>query len=142
MNQQQMRTALQQSKTIAVVGLSPQPGRASLMVAEYMQARGYRIVPVNPQYAGKSILGAPCYGTLQDAAAALKQEGVKIDIVNVFRRSEDVPPVADDAIAIGAPYLWMQMGIEHEGAAAKARAAGMQVAMDSCIKVDHAMLMR
>lgn len=138
MNSDAIRNILNNTRTIAVVGLSPKPGRASLMVADYMQRAGYRIVPVNPQYAGSDILGEPCYATLQDAKAA----GHKIDLVDVFRRSEDVPPVAQDAIAIGAPALWMQQGIVNEEAARAAQAAGMQVVMDRCLKVDHAILMR
>jgi predicted CoA-binding protein len=141
MNSDAIRNILKNTRTIAVVGLSPKPGRASLMVAEYMQRAGYRIVPVNPQYAGAEILGEPCYGTLQEAAAALP-DGVKIDMVDVFRKSADVPPVAQDAIAIGAPVLWMQAGIVNEESAQQARAAGMQVVMDRCLKVDHAMLLR
>jgi predicted CoA-binding protein len=106
-----------------------------------MQRSGYRIVPVNPQYAGDTILGEHCYGTLTEAAAAVRGQGAAIDIVDCFRRAEDIPPVAEEAIAIGAPCLWMQSGIVNDAAAAAARAAGMQVVMDRCLKVDHAMLM-
>lgn len=129
---------LQQSKTIAVVGLSFKPHRASFGVSKYMQAQGYRILPVNPSYAGREILGEPVYATLQEAAAAIAP--APIDIVNCFRNSKDIVPVANDAIAIGARCLWMQMGIENEEAAALAHGAGMDVVMDRCIKVDHAMM--
>ena len=124
---------LRQSRTIAVVGLSPQPERTSHRVAQYMQSAGYRIVPVNPN--ASEILGARAYPSLSEAA---RRE--KIDLVNVFRRSEDVPPVMDEAIAIGAPALWMQLGIVNDAAAAKGRAAGLKVVQDRCIMVEHSRL--
>ncbi len=120
--------------TIAVVGLSPKPHRASFDVARYLQAAGYRIIPVNP-HAGE-VLGEKAYATLLEAA---KHE--KIDLVNCFRNSEDIPPVVDDAIAIGATAVWMQLGVVHADAAAKARAAGLLVVQDHCIKVDHRVLL-
>jgi uncharacterized protein len=126
---------LRQTRSIAVVGLSPKPHRESFGVARYLQAVGYRIIPVNPVVAASStpqILGETCYASLQDAA----QQG-PIDMVNVFRNSADVPPVADAAIAIGAKTLWLQLGIRHEAAAAKARAAGLVVVQDLCIKIEH-----
>ncbi|NMM28312.1 MAG: CoA-binding protein [Glaciimonas sp.] len=126
------------NRTIAVVGLSAKSIRASYEVASAMQAYGYRIIPVNPMLAGTYILGEYCYATLNDAAAALRVEGIGIDIVDCFRKSDDIPPIADAAIAIGAKVLWMQMGINNESAAAKARTAGLQVVMDRCIKVDAA----
>jgi predicted CoA-binding protein len=104
-------------------------------VAEYLQRAGYRIVPVNPAYAGKEVLGEPCYASLTEAAAALSPE--KIGIVDCFRRSEDIVPVAQEAIAIGAPVLWMQQGVINEEAAALARGAGLQVVMDRCLKIEH-----
>lgn len=125
------------SKTIAVVGLSPKEHRASFGVARYMQAKGYRILPVNPTHAGKQILGELCHANLHEAAQALQAEGRRIDIVDCFRKSEDIPPVADEAIAVGARCLWMQEGIVNDEAAASARAAGMQVVMDRCLKVEH-----
>ncbi len=124
------------SKTIAVVGLSPKTHRASYEVAAYLQANGYRIVPVNPSHAGKLILGEQCYASLQDAAHVLKQ----IDIVDCFRKAEDIMPVADAAIEIGAQSLWMQLGIVNEEAAVKARDAGMTVVMDHCLKIEHSKL--
>ncbi len=128
---------LQDSKTIAVVGLSSNPDRPSYGVSQYMQAHGYRIVPINPAYVGQRILGAPVYATLADAAAALAVDGVHIDIVNCFRKSEDILPFAHDAIAIGAHCLWLQQGIVNQYAAELAGAAGLLVVMDACIKIDH-----
>ena len=123
--------------TIAVVGLSIKPNRASHDVARYMQENGYRIIPVNPTYAGTNILGELCYSTLIDAAAALSKTGHQIDLVNCFRRSEEISPIADDAIAIGARCLWLQLGIINQDAAKKAAAAGLVVVMDRCIKIEH-----
>jgi uncharacterized protein len=130
---------LKNSKTIAVVGLSFKPHRASHGVAAYMQAHGYRVLPVNPSYAGQEILGEKVYATLPEAAASLAP-GQRIDIVDCFRKAEDIPPVARDAIAIGARCLWMQLGIVNLEAARLAEQAGLDVVMDRCIKVDHAML--
>jgi uncharacterized protein len=115
-------------KTIAVVGLSSNPMRPSFGVTEYMQSSGYHIVPVNPNE--REVLGEPSYASL---------EGVprEIEIVDVFRRSEDVPPVVDAAIKIGAKVVWMQQGIANESAAEKAQAAGLTVIMDACILVEH-----
>jgi predicted CoA-binding protein len=129
---------LKQGRTIAVVGLSFKTHRASYSVAQYMQRHGYRILPVNPSYAGRDILGETVYASLQEAAAAIAP--ARIDIVDCFRNAQDIPPIAADAIAVGAACLWMQQGIENEEAAAQARAAGMDVVMDRCIKVDHAMM--
>ena len=121
-------------RTVAVVGLSPKVHRASYEVSAYMQARGWRVIPINPAAAagGKTILGEKVYATLLDAAAV-----EKIDLVDVFRNSEDVPPVVDEAIAIGAPALWLQLGIVHDAACEKARAAGMQVVQNACLLVEH-----
>ncbi|MFL9924173.1 CoA-binding protein [Herbaspirillum lusitanum] len=124
---------------IAVVGLSNRPDRPSYDVTAYMQRQGYRIVAVNPMYAGEQILGEHCYASLSEAAGALVAAGVKIDIVDCFRKSADIPPVVDEAIAIGASCVWMQLGIANDTAAAKAEAAGLKVIMDRCIKVEHAM---
>lgn len=124
---------------IAVVGLSDRANRPSHYVSAYMQEQGYRIVAVNPQYAGSTILGEYCYASLSEAQQALAGQGVQIDIVDCFRRAEDIPPVVEEAIRIGASCVWMQQGIVNEAAAARARDAGLQVVMDRCIKVDHAM---
>lgn len=130
-----IRHILRTCRTVAVVGLSPKPHRASFEVSQYMQAHGWRIIPVNPVVAasGKPILGERVYATLTEAA---RHE--KIDLVNVFRNAQDVPPVAAEAIAIGAPALWLQLGIEHEAAVAAARAAGLCVVQNKCLKVEHA----
>lgn len=126
---------LLEHRIIAVVGLSDKPERASHHVAEYLQRAGYRIIPVNPAYAGQQVLGEPCYASLTEAAAALSPE--KIGIVDCFRRAEEILPVAQEAIAIGAPVLWMQQGVINEEAAALARGAGLQVVMDRCLKIEH-----
>jgi len=125
---------LKNTQTIAVVGLSPKPHRASFGVSRYMQAQGYRIIPVNPN--ATEALGEKAYASLTEAA---KHE--KIDLVSCFRNSEDVPPIVDEAIAIGAKAVWMQLGIENRAAAAKAQAAGLLVVQDQCIKVDHTVLL-
>lgn len=119
---------LRESKTIAVVGLSADTFRASFGVAEYMQRAGYRIIPVNPKHT--EVLGEKCYRSLRDVPAP-------VDIVNIFRRPVDVPPVVEDAIAIGAKAVWMQLGIANEAAAAGAREAGIDVVMDRCIMIEH-----
>lgn len=124
---------LSAARTIAVVGLSMKPDRASHQVASYLQQHGHRIIPINPTYAGQSILGEHCYATLTQAS---KEHGV-IDIVDVFRKPEDVVPVAEEAVAIGARCLWLQLGIVNEDAARLARKAGMMVVMDHCLKIEH-----
>jgi predicted CoA-binding protein len=123
-------------KIIAVVGLSNRDNRPSYQVAQSLQKYGYRIIAVNPQYAGQTILGEYCYASLTEAANALKTAYLRIDIVDCFRRSSDIPPLADEAISVGATCLWMQIGIVNEEAAAKARAAGLVVIMDLCTKVE------
>ena len=128
---------LSDSKTIAIVGLSNKPDRASHEVAAYLQEHGYRIVPVNPSYAGQTILGETVHATLQEAADALAPSGQRIDIVDCFRKSEDIPPIARDAIAVRAGCLWMQLEIENQAAADLARAAGLDVVMNYCIKIEH-----
>ncbi len=128
---------LKDSKTIAVVGLSNKPERASFGVADYLQQQGYRIVPVNPAYDGQDILGERVYADLQAAADALSANGTRIDIVDCFRKSEDIPPLARDAIAIRAGCLWMQLDIENQAAADLARAAGLDVVMNHCLKIEH-----
>ena len=131
----EQRAHLANCRVIAVVGLSPHPHRDSHRVAAYLQAVGYHIVPIHPRVAeqGGTVLGEKAYATLTEAA-----EHTRIDLVNVFRNSEDVPPVVDEAMAIGAPALWLQLGIAHEEAAAKARAAGLRVVQNKCLKVEHA----
>lgn len=126
-----IKQILQDAKNIAVVGLSDRPDRVSYMVAAAMMDRGYRIIPVNPK--ATSILGETCYPSL----SAIPEP---IDIVNVFRRSDAIPEVAEEAIAVGAKTLWTQLDIIHEGAAEACQAAGMTVIMDRCIKVEDAIL--
>jgi hypothetical protein len=119
---------LKKYKTIAVVGLSSNPMRPSFGVTEYMQESGYRIIPVNPNE--REVLGEKSYARLEDVPE-------KIEIVNVFRRAEEVPRVVESAIRIGAKAVWMQSGIENEAAAKKALAAGLVVIEDACILVEH-----
>jgi hypothetical protein len=119
---------LKRTKTIAVVGLSDSPLRPSHGVAAYMQSQGYRIIPVNPTI--KGALG-------EKAVASLSEIQEKIDIVDVFRRPEGVPEVVDEAIKLGVPAIWLQEGVIHEDAAAKARKAGIFVVMDKCILKEH-----
>jgi predicted CoA-binding protein len=130
---ERMPYILTHCRTIAVVGLSPKPHRASFDVARYMQAHGYRIIPVNPKVS--EVLGEKAYASLREAA-----QHESIDLVNCFRNSEDIPPIVDDAIAIGAQAVWMQLGISHAGAAAKAEDAGLLVVQDHCLKIDHRVL--
>jgi predicted CoA-binding protein len=115
-------------KTIAVVGLSSNPARPSYGVTEYMQSSGYQIIPVNPNET--DVLGEPSYASLEEVPQ-------KLEIVDIFRRAEEVPPVVDAAIRAGAKVIWMQQGIANETAAEKARAAGLTVIMDACILVEH-----
>jgi len=119
---------LKNSKTIAVVGLSPKENRPSNEVARYLIAAGYEVIPVNPGQ--DQILGRRCYPNLSAIP-------VPVDIVDIFRRSEEVMSVVEEAIAIKAKAVWMQVGITNEAAADKARAAGLRVIMDRCIKTDH-----
>ncbi|CAM3955143.1 CoA-binding protein [Paenibacillus alkaliterrae] len=129
---EQIRDILQNSTTVAVVGLSDNPERVSYMVSEAMQAKGYTIIPVNPN--AETILGQKSYASLKDIPEP-------IDIVNVFRRSEHTPPVAEEAVAIGAKTLWLQLGIANEEAAAVAAEGGLHVIMDRCIKVEDSILL-
>jgi uncharacterized protein len=120
---------LEQYRTIAMVGLSSNPFRPSHFAAIYMLAEGYHIIPVNPRE--KEILGQTCYATLRDIPE-------KVEIVDIFREPSAVPPIVEDAIAIGAKVVWMQLGVINETAARRARAAGLQVVMDACVKIEHA----
>ena len=134
----ELRRILATCRTIAVVGLSPQWHRPSFFAAKYMQGHGYRIVPVNPT--ATEILGERSYPSVTAAAEALAAQGLTIDMVDCFRKSEDIPPIAQEAIAIGARCLWLQIGVIDEASAAKARAAGLDVVMDRCVKIEHARL--
>ena len=128
---QTLRRILKQTRVIAVVGLSADWYRPSYFAAKYMQEHGYRIIPVNPKY--ESILGEKCYKSLRDIPQP-------VDMVDVFRKTQDVAPVADDAIAIGAKVLWQQLGVKNEAAAQRARAAGLDAVLDRCVKIEHGRL--
>jgi predicted CoA-binding protein len=125
------RALLQDTRTIAIVGLSPNPQRPSNEVARYLRAAGYTIIPVNP--ACDEVLGEKCYASLREIPGP-------VDLVDVFRRPEDVMPIVDDAIAIGARGLWLQLGVIAPEAAGRAADAGLKVVMDRCTKVEHAVL--
>ena len=126
-----LRRILRACLTIAVVGLSAEWHRPSFFAAKYMQQHGYRIVPVNPRYA--EVLGETCYASVQDIPFA-------IDMVDVFRRSEDVLPIAQQAVAKGARCLWQQIGVKNLDADALAQKAGLDSVMDRCVKIEHARL--
>ena len=128
-----LRRILQTCRSIAVVGLSAEWHRPSFFAAKYLQAKGYRILPVNPRYAGGMVLGMPCVARLEDLTEP-------VDMVDVFRRSQDVGPIADSAIAIGAKCLWQQIGVLNHAADARALAAGLDSVMDRCVKIEHARL--
>ena|SRR6266853_7039025 len=125
---------LRECRRIAVVGVSADWNRPSHFVAKYLVDHGYTMIPVNPKYG--EVLGRACY---RDLAAANRAAG-PIDLVDCFRRASDLEPIARDAVAIGARCLWMQLGLINESAAALARAAGLQVVMDRCVKIEHARL--
>jgi uncharacterized protein len=126
----EIRALLLNARTIAMVGLSADPLRPSYFVAVYLQAAGYRIYPVNPRYAGRTILDRPVFASLRDIPD-------HIDIVDIFRRPAEVPTIVEDAIAIGAGAVWMQLTVINTEAARRARAAGLTVVMDRCLKVEH-----
>lgn len=126
-----LRRILKTSHTIAVVGLSADWFRPSYFAAKYMLEHGYRIIPVNPRY--PEILGQKCHASLRDIPEP-------VDLVDVFRKSDDVLPIAEDAIAIGAKVLWQQIGVTNAAAADKARAAGLDAVMDRCVKIEHGRL--
>lgn len=124
-----LRHLLENTKTIALVGASPKPNRASHGVMAFLQQAGYRVIPVNPVAAGQTILGETVYGTL----AEIKEP---IDMVDVFRRAEDTPPVAQEAVAAGAKSLWLQLDIANDEAAAIAVKGGLDVVMDRCTAIE------
>ena len=133
MTQAAVRQSLTDCKTIAVVGLSPKPHRDSFRVTKYMQDQGFRIVPINPN--AKEVLGEKAYASLTEAA-----QHAHIDMVNCFRNSEDIPPIAKEAIAIGAKSLWLQIGVVNDDAAKQATDAGLIVVQDLCLMVEHRQL--
>lgn len=131
-----LRRLLRPPCTIAVVGLSGEPDRPSFRVAQYLQQHGFRIVPVNPRHAasGQLVLGEPCYSSLTDIPFA-------VDMVDVFRRTKDVLPIARQAVQIGAKCLWQQIGVENREADQLARAAGLDSVMNLCVKIEHTRLL-
>ena len=128
-----LRRILRECRTIAVVGLSEQWHRPSNFAANYLRQHGYRIVPVNPRYAGAEVLGVRCVASLDDIDHP-------VDMVDVFRRTEDVLPIARQAVAIGARCLWQQIGVKNLEADRLVRAAGLDSVMDRCVKIEHARL--
>jgi hypothetical protein len=128
---------LRNAKTIAVLGMSDKPWRASHNIGRYLAETGFRVFPVNP--ALKEVLGGPCYADLDAAqTAAREQMGKGIDLVDVFRASENVPPIVDDVIRLGIPYLWLQDEVVHDEAIARARLAGVKCVQNDCIYRRHA----
>jgi predicted CoA-binding protein len=128
-----LRRILKDCRTLAVVGLSAEWHRPSYFAASYMQGKGYRIVPVNPRYAGQRILGETVYARLEDIPFS-------VDLVDVFRKTDDVLPIARSAIAIGAKCLWQQLGVINHEADRLAREVGLSSVMDRCVKIEHARL--
>lgn len=125
-----IRGILRSTQVIAMVGASANWNRPSYFAMKYLQAKGYRVIPVNPREVGKEILGEKVYG-------ALSEIPVKVDMVDCFRNSDAIPPIADEAIKIGAKVLWMQLGVRNDDAAAKAEAAGLKVVMNRCPKIEY-----
>lgn len=125
---------LRKYRHVAVVGISADSYRPSHFVSIYMQAEGYDIIPINPRYAGQTLHGKRVYASLTEA----KQAGEQIEIVDVFRRPQDTPPIADEAIAIGAKVLWLQLGVTNEETRKKAQDASLIYVEDRCIKIEHA----
>jgi predicted CoA-binding protein len=125
---QEIQQILKDTKTIAVVGISHKEHRASYQVAKFLIEKGYTVIPVNPKY--EEVLGQACYAKLEDIP-------VEVDMVDCFRRSEEIVPIAESAIRIGAKVLWMQLGVENNDAAEMAQSAGMQVVMNRCPKIDY-----
>ena len=125
---EKVRRILKTTRTIAVVGLSAQWHRPSFFAAKYLQEHGYRVIPVNPQY--ETILGEKCYKSLAEIP-------VKVDVVDCFRKSSEIPALADEAVKMGAKVLWMQLGVENAEARRKAEAAGLDVVENRCMKIEH-----
>jgi len=135
MKDEGIKKILAESRTIAVVGISPREDRPSYQVACYLQSHGYRILPVRPE--GETILGEKIYRNLSDIPPE-----IGVDVVDIFRKPEDVPPVVEESIGRGAKVVWMQEGIIHEQAASAAENAGLQVVMDRCLKKEHQRLLK
>jgi len=124
---------LRNQRVVAMVGASPHWNRPSYFAMKYLQTKGFRVIPVNPAAAGDEILGEKVY-------AGLREIPVKVDIVDIFRRADAVPPIVEEAIAIGAKVVWMQLGVRHDEAAAKAERAGLKVVMNRCMKIEFGRL--
>ena len=133
-NPDEIRKILEGARTVAVVGLSKKPERDSYRVAEYLKHKGYKIIPINPAYAGEEILG-------ERVKASIEEVDEKVDIMDVFRKSEAVPEIAEAAIKKKIPVVWLQLGIVHEEAARKMEQAGIKVVMDRCMKIEHGKLL-
>jgi len=134
MKDEELKEIFKNCKTVAVVGISPKEDRPSFRVAAYLQSKGYRIIPVRPD--GDTILGEKIYRTLMEIP-----EGIEIDVVDIFRKSEEVPPIVEEAIRRGAKIIWMQEGVIHQKAGEEAERAGLKVVMDRCIKKEHQRLL-
>jgi predicted CoA-binding protein len=134
MKDEELKQILKSSKTVAVVGISPKEDKPSFRVAAYLQSKGYRIIPVRPD--GDTILGEKVYPHLMEIP-----EGIEIDVVDIFRKSEEVPPIVEEAIRRGAKIIWMQEGVIHQKAGEEAERAGLKVVMDLCIKKEHERLL-
>jgi predicted CoA-binding protein len=130
MKDEDLKDILTSCKTVAVVGISPKEDRPSYIVASYLKSKGYRILPVRPD--GDTILGEKVYPNLMEIP-----KEIEVDVVDIFRRSEDVPPIVDEAIQRGAKVVWMQEGVVHKEAGAKAEKAGLKVVMDCCMKKEY-----
>ena len=130
MSKEEIKKILSDSKSVAVVGISPKEDRPSYIVASYLKSKGYRIIPVRPD--GEEILGEKVYHRLSEIP-----QGIGVDVVDIFRRSEDVPPIVEEAILRRAKVVWMQEGVIHQEAGEKAEKAGLKVVMDRCIKKEH-----
>jgi uncharacterized protein len=128
---EEIAAILRRYRTVVVVGLSTDPLKPSHQVARYLQTQGYRIIPVNPQC--QAVLGEKCY-------PSLKEVPEPVEVVDIFRKGEAIPAIVEEAIAAGAKVIWMQLGLESPEAAARAQAAGLQVVMNRCIKIEHANL--
>jgi len=134
MKDEEIKDTLWSCKTVAVVGISPKEDRPSYIVAAYLKSKGYRIIPVRPE--GEEILGEKVYHSLLEIP-----KEIQIDVVDIFRRSEDVPPVVDESIQRGVKVVWMQEGVINNEAGAKAEKAGLKVVMDRCMKKEHGRLL-
>jgi len=130
-----LKEILSNSKTVAVVGISPKEDRPSYIVASYLKSKGYQIIPVRPD--GEEILGEKVYHSLTEIP-----KEIKVEVVDIFRKSEDVPPIVEEAIQRGAKVIWMQEGITHKEAGEKAEKAGLKVIMDRCMKKEHQRLLK